>query len=89
MEELITSGRAIDVILALVLAEALALAAYRRLAGGGPPAARWLPNLLSGAALLLALRLALGQAWWGWLAACLLLALVAHLVDLAARWSEG
>ena len=88
MADLITSGRAIDVILALVMAEALALATYRRLTGRGPRTARWLPNLLSGAALLLALRLALGQAWWGWLAAALLLALIEHLVDLAGRWSE-
>ena len=45
-----------------------------------------LANLGAGLALMLALRLALGGAAWFWIAACLALAGVAHLLDLRARW---
>lgn len=65
------------------------LVGLRRFAGRGPALLQSLPTLLSGAALLAALRLALGQAWWGWIAICLILALVAHLFDLAMRWPPG
>ncbi len=86
LAEWVSSGWAIDVILALVVLEALALIGLRRFAGRGPMLVQSLPNLLSGAALLVALRLALGQAWWGWTAICLALAFAAHLLDLVARW---
>jgi hypothetical protein len=37
--------------------------------------------------LLLAMRLALSGAWWGFSAAALLGALVFHVTDLARNWS--
>ncbi len=43
-------------------------------------------TLLSGLALMAALRLALAGAGWPWLGLALLAALVAHLVDLGRRW---
>lgn len=70
----------------LVVVEALLLGLYHRSTGLGPAPADLLPNLLAGAMLLLALRLALSQSWWGWVALVLLLSLVAHLLDLRRRW---
>lgn len=67
--------------------EALALLAWRRLAGRGPGAAI-LPNLAAGACLLAALRAVLGGAGWMVPCACLLAGLVAHLVDLRGRWAR-
>lgn len=86
MSQLFASGDIVDLILALVAAEALVLAALRRWTGRGPPLGALLGNLLAGACLLLALRAALTGAPWqttaGWLAA----AFVAHLWDLGQRW---
>ena len=53
---------------------------------GAPPLATLWPNLLAGSCLLLALRLALGQASWQWLALVLAVSLLAHLLDLRQRW---
>ena len=83
----ITTGLAIELILVLVALEGIALMFYHRMTGRGPSASMLVPNLVSGAALLLAVRLALTDAWWGWLAGALLLALLAHLLDLGMRWS--
>lgn len=77
----------IDIILVLVVIEWLLLGWYHRSTGRGPRPADLLPNLLSGALLLLAVRVALAQLWWGWLACVLLLSLGAHLLDLQRRWS--
>jgi hypothetical protein len=45
-----------------------------------------LANLLSGLLILFALRAALVDAWWGWIALCVLGALLAHVEDLRRRW---
>jgi hypothetical protein len=42
--------------------------------------------LASGALLLLALRAAIADTWWGWIALPLSLALVTHIIDLGQRW---
>jgi len=86
LSELFLSGRIIDLILALVVLEWLLLCGYHRITGRGPRPADLLANLLAGALLLLSVRLALAQVWWGYLACVLLLALVAHLWDLLRRW---
>jgi hypothetical protein len=84
MSEWFASARIVDLILALVAAEALALALLRR--AHGIPLPGLFANLLAGAFLLAALRCAIVGAAWPWIAASLLAALVAHLADLAARW---
>lgn len=86
MAELFHSGVIIELILAAVVVEALLLSALRRIRGRGPPIVDWLPNLLSGASLLLALRLTIAQSAWYWVAALLALSLVTHLADLARRF---
>jgi hypothetical protein len=86
MEILISSGRIADFVLGLVLIEAVALFAYHRLGGRGVSPVELLANLAAGGSLLLALRGALVDAWWGWIAAALAGALVAHVADLILRW---
>ena len=89
MSELFASGRIVDLILALVVLEAAALVVYRSRRGRGPTLFNMGPTLLAGAALLGAVRLALVQAWWGWVALSLLGALLAHALDLWTRWNAG
>lgn len=80
------NGHIIDLILAMVVAEAIALALWRRRTGRGPELAPLLPLLASGFLLLLAVRAALVRAPWPLVALPLGAALVAHLLDLALRW---
>jgi hypothetical protein len=88
MSVLFVNGAVVDVILALVLVEAIAVIAYRFATGGGPELIGFICNLLAGAFLLFALRAALSGAHWIWLAASLSGALVAHAADLLTRWSR-
>jgi hypothetical protein len=86
MSALFASGRIVDLILALVVMEAILLAVWHRRTGRGVAPAAFAATLCSGAALLLAVRAALVGAWWGWVALPLLAALLAHLFDLRGRW---
>ncbi|MGQ0620115.1 MAG: hypothetical protein ACT4QA_09385 [Panacagrimonas sp.] len=86
MSEIFASGRVVDLVLALIAFEALALAVYHRLAGGGVPAYDLLANLASGICLLLALRASLTGQSWVWVAAALSASLFGHLLDLSRRW---
>ena len=86
MDQLLASGRAVDLILALMAAEAIALLVLWRRRGRGVPPAQLIANLAAGGSLLLALRAALTGAHWAWLGVWLTTALIAHLTDLALRW---
>lgn len=89
MSEFFFSGRVVDLILLLMLAEGVLLWAHHRRTGGGVAVTDLLPSLLSGAGVLVALRCALTDAWWGWIALSLSVALAAHLGDLGRRWRSG
>lgn len=86
MNELISSGRMIDLIIGCMLVEGVALLAYRARTGRGIAPRALAGNLLAGILLMLALRGALTGADWKWIALCLAAALPAHLADLALRW---
>lgn len=86
MAELFSTGRIVDLIILLVVIEALVLFVYWRRAGRGIAFLDLLPNLLSGAFLLLAVKAAMLALAWPWIAAALLAALLAHLGDLVRRW---
>lgn len=86
MSEFFASGRAIDLVLLVMLLEGLLLGVLFRRRGIGVVPADLLPMLLAGACLLLALRAALTQAPWPWVAGWVTLALFAHLADLRRRW---
>jgi hypothetical protein len=80
------SGRAVDLVLAIMAVEAGLLAWHRRRSGRGVPVAELLAFFAAGACLLLALRAALVGASWMWTAAALAGAGVAHAADLGLRW---
>jgi len=80
------SGFIVDLILLAIVAEAIALIAYRSRTGRGILPIDLLINLLAGAFLLMALRSALVSLSWKWTAAWLAAALTAHVADLTQRW---
>lgn len=88
MGDLIESGHLVEMILGLTVLEWFGLSAYHRVTGRGVPPGDLAWYLLSGLLLLAALREALVGAWWGWIAACLTGALLAHLVELRRRWTS-
>jgi hypothetical protein len=79
----------IDLVIALTLVEALALALYHRRTGRGMAPLDFMPNLGAGLALMFALRATLSAAGWGWVAAGLMLAGLAHATDLRRRWQRA
>lgn len=75
-----SNGYAVDVALAVLLVEALALIFWRK-----RPLANVMTTVIPGACLLLALRAALTGAGVTWVALWLALSLPAHLADLWRR----
>lgn len=86
MTDLLSGVHAIDLILAIVAFELVGFTLYWHLCGRGIAPTQLLPNLLAGALLLLALRLALSGYSWPWYTACLALSGVANVADLRQRW---
>jgi hypothetical protein len=86
MGALFASGRIIDLILLLVLVEAMILIIIRKQTGRGLKPLDLILSLLAGVALLFALRAALRGVAWPPIALLLFLSLVAHLTDLGRRW---
>ncbi len=86
MSEVFAEGRIVDLILLLVAVELVVLAIVAVRSGRTSLLRGLVANLLAGAFLLAALRSALTGAAWPWIALLLLAALVAHAVDLWARW---
>ena len=79
MTALFASGHAVDVVLAVMLAEVAVLVAR------GRPALTTSLAFAPGALILLALRAALVGAEWPWVAAALAASFPAHLLDLHRR----
>ena len=74
-----TSGHAVDLVLALMAAEAVVLILVKR------PALTVVLTILPGLAMMLALRAALTGAGWSWVAIWLTVSLPLHLADLRHR----
>jgi hypothetical protein len=89
MQALFDGGRVVDLILGLMVLEALALTWFFAKTGSGVRPRRLLPNLLAGAGLLLALRAALTHQPMTTVAVWLLVGLAGHLADLALRWEHS
>jgi hypothetical protein len=85
MEQLFASGRIVDLILALMIAEYIGLWLYL---GRSVVALRLAGYLASGAFLLLALRVALTDGGWIWIAVFLAASFAVHLLDLRRRLIE-
>lgn len=79
------SGLMVDLIIGLVLAEALLLRWLRRRFGRGPGLGAVWPTLVSGVLLLGTIRAALTGAYWGVTALLLGLAGLSHVLDLVLR----
>jgi hypothetical protein len=85
MNTLFAGGHIVDIVLMFTLIEWILLARrYITTQKGLAPVPLALA-LLPGVCLMLAVRCALLQTWWGWTALCLLAALPAHLADLKLR----
>ncbi len=85
VEDLITSGRIANIILAVLAVEAalVGFLLWRRQQARG--LLSFLASLLAGAALVLCLRAALMNAGWPFVAIFLLAALLAHLAETVLR----
>jgi hypothetical protein len=86
VSDLITSGRITDIMLLILVGEALLLTAIKVASGQGPSVASIWTNIAAGAALVAALKAVLTGARWEVVAMCLFAALLAHVVDLTVRW---
>ena len=86
IEASLISGRLLDAILCLIVIEGIVIIVAHRYNPARPSPRTLIPNLVSGAALMLGIRLALSQAEWYWLTLCLSVSLLAHLTDLALRY---
>lgn len=86
MASWIASGRVLDLIVIGMALEGAVLVALWRASRRGMRPGDLLPNLFSGMCLVLAMRLGLTGAWWGWVCLPLLGALLLHLTDLRGRW---
>lgn len=88
IESLILSGRIVDVMLVLVALEIAVIAAIqlrRRERVAGLPL---VANVGAGASLIVALRFALTDGSWQWIALSLFAALLFHALDTALRWQS-
>ena len=76
----------LDVIILGMALEAAVLVALWRTSHRGVAPGDLLPNLASGACLLVAMRVGLSGGWWPFVSLPLLGALVFHVTDLRRRW---
>jgi hypothetical protein len=85
----VSNGQIIDIVIAVTLLECAALIFYHRLTRRGLAPKDYLLNLAAGFCLMLALRSALTDAGWVWMALCLMAAGLAHGTDLWTRWKRS
>ncbi len=88
LEQLITSGRIVDIALTVMFVELVAVTIYRRRSGGGIAFAPLMANIGAGGSLMLALRASLTGSGWVWVAVFLVSSLVFHVADVALRWES-
>ena len=82
LEQLISSGRIVDIMLGFFVLEIAALLLFRG------KQIRFMPllaNIGAGGSLMLALRASLTGAGWTWIALWLIAALIFHVADLSYR----
>ncbi len=88
MQELWSSGRWVDLALAITLAEVLLLALWVQITGRHAWFRAYLLNLGSGLCLMFALRTSLGDGGWQSPALWLALSGLLHGADLWVRWRQ-
>ncbi len=82
------NGWLIDIVIAMTLLEGICIGLYHCLTHRGVSPRDYALNLFSGLCLMLALRSALANASWPWVAAWLATAGLAHAADLWRRWAR-
>jgi hypothetical protein len=88
MNRLMGNGAVFDVVLGVIIAELVALFCFRLLRRRQLVATDVYANLLAAAGLLGAVHAFLAAAWWGYVAALLIGALLSHLAGLRMRWGS-
>ena len=83
MQSLFESGRVADIVLLVMALEAIAIVTFLRPSRFNLFAL--IGNLVGGAALVVALRLALTGGPWPWMAIALVVSMAGHVVDLYMR----
>ena len=86
LETLITTGRIVDIMLAVMALEVVAVTLYRRSRGGGIAFWPLILNIGAGGSLMLALRASLTDAGYLAVSAFLIFALIFHVADQVGRW---
>jgi len=86
VQGLLASWALLDLLLVGLLLEAAILLILARRTGRGIPPRSLAATLAAGGLILLAWRLSVAGAWWGWVGLALAAALAAHVADLAQRW---
>ena len=89
MSDLFNNGILVDLILLLVLLEALILVAYWWATKRGIPPSALFPNLFAGGFLLLTLRAVIGGDGWETASLFLAGAGLSHVIDLYRRWNNA
>jgi hypothetical protein len=85
MIDWLTTGGLVDIAIACIFLEAAALWVLRRRWSSFAHPAGVAANLVAGAMLLLAVRVAIADGHWSIVVACLTGALVAHAADIGMR----
>jgi hypothetical protein len=78
----------VTIVIGFTLLEGVALWLYRARTGKGVAARDFVANWLSGLCLMFALRSALTDTWWVWVALWLLASGLIHASDLWSRWQR-
>lgn len=86
MSEIISSRQLVDIVIALTLIECIFLLVFHQIKKCGIAPGDYLLNLGSGLCLMVALRCALVDAAWMWIALLLMASGLAHVTDLWRRW---
>ncbi len=88
LEDLILSGRIVDIMIAFIVVEVVLLLVYERATGRGIAPYSLLVNVGAGGSLMLALRAVFSEADWTVITACLVASLVFHTLDTLQRWKS-
>lgn len=86
--EWLAPQRLIAIVIGFTLLEGVALWLYRHRTGKGVPGREFVANWVSGLCLMLALRSAVVEAGWVWVAVWMLASGLAHWSDLWMRWER-
>ena len=78
----------LDAVIVFTVLEGLGLWTYHRLTGQGLGPGEYALNMVSGLCLMLAVRAAVSDAPWPWVAMCLSASGLAHGMDIARRWRQ-